>query len=141
MGKKAEHEFTIDVERSLIRRRWRGEVTARFVLNATSEIQAHPDFDGSFDILSDYREVELSITPAEARAVMDTVKGWHSGRIAMVANSDILYGMARLGQVHLDPDMSKVRVFRDEGEARSWLLEGRGGEREVGRAMDRKQHG
>jgi len=51
-----------------------------------------------------------------------------NNRIALVAASDFRYGMMRLGSATLQTQAVVNRVFRNEAEARAWLIEGKAGE-------------
>jgi|SRR5689334_1160755 hypothetical protein len=51
-----------------------------------------------------------------------------NNRIALVAASDFRYGMMRLGSATLQTQAVVNRVFRNEAEARAWLIEGKDGE-------------
>jgi hypothetical protein len=43
-------------------------------------------------------------------------------RLAMVAGGTLEFGMTRLAGFEADNEGLTVRVFRDEGEARAWIL-------------------
>jgi hypothetical protein len=44
-----------------------------------------------------------------------------SGKFAIIAPRDFLFGMARMYQILRDESPVEVRVFRDRGEAELWL--------------------
>ncbi len=48
-----------------------------------------------------------------------------NNRIALVAGSDFRYGMMRLGSAALQTHAVVNRVFRNDEEARAWILEGK----------------
>jgi hypothetical protein len=56
-----------------------------------------------------------------AAAHLDRLRG---GRVAMVASSDVAYGMFRMWQMRREGLGFEVQVFRDFDAARAWLLEG-----------------
>jgi hypothetical protein len=44
------------------------------------------------------------------------------GRLALLANSDVVYGLMRMGEVWVQAEgRVRSRVFRDEAEALAWL--------------------
>ena len=76
--------------------------------------------------LVDGREItDMAVTPdgqlrlAElASTSMDRLRG---GRVAMVASTDLTYGMFRMWQLRRESLEFEVRVFRELGPALAWL--------------------
>ena len=76
--------------------------------------------------LVDGREItEMAVTPeGQARLAdlaatrLDRLRG---GRVAMVATSDLVYGMFRMWELRREELDYEVRVFRSVDEAMSWL--------------------
>src|SRR5689334_16513566 len=49
----------------------------------------------------------------------------YGNRVALVAGTDFRYGMMRLGSAALRTHAVVNRVFRNDAEARAWLIEGK----------------
>ena len=49
----------------------------------------------------------------------------YGNRVALVAGTDFRYGMMRLGSAALQTHAVVNRVFRNDAEARAWLIEGK----------------
>ena len=52
------------------------------------------------------------------------VERLRGGRVAMVASSDVVYGMFRMWQMRREGLGYEVQVFRDFAAARSWVVTG-----------------
>jgi hypothetical protein len=69
--------------------------------------------------------VEMALTAAGLRQLADIVEGHteklRGGRVAMVAISDVTYGMFRMWELRREALNYEVRVFRDLEQAWTWL--------------------
>lgn len=117
----------LEVDESLLRTIIHGRVT-------DDELLAHyaaPEFQAvraPWRELVDGREItDMAVTPdgqlrlAElASTSMDRLRG---GRVAMVATTDVTYGMFRMWQLRRESLEFEVRVFRELEPALAWLKE------------------
>ena len=114
--------YRIDTERHAIFSTASGVLTDDDLRGHQKRILADPAFDPSFNQVWDLREVtEVSVSN---RALQDlaAARSFSPGaKRAMVAPSDILYGMARMFQLMHDAAPEQVRVFREIAEAEDWI--------------------
>ena len=85
--------------------------------------------DGSAGLLLDLSESESvgerTAEDLRAMALFFASRGHRfSSRLAMVAVTDIAYGLMRMGAVTAESQGIAAHVFRDYGSARRWLVPG-----------------
>jgi hypothetical protein len=104
-----------------------GEISDVDVLDSAQGTSVMPL--GDMPELVDFSGItEDKMTTAGIRRVVEYDKACISGRgpviLALLAESDSTYGMARMYQMLLDsePNENLVEVFRDGSEAKRWLL-------------------
>jgi len=77
----------------------------------------------------DLRSVDASsiITSQGVRALaqfwIDAYAKMSGGRLAILAESDVSYGMARMYQSYRADGPDEIRIFRDEAEAWDWICD------------------
>ncbi len=78
---------------------------------------------GTRELIDTRRATETELTTADLRylAERDTKRPTRISKVAIVADSDVGFGLARMYQSLSDGQETEVSVFRDEGEARAWL--------------------
>ena len=83
--------------------------------------------DQSIDsVLFDLRHSKESRSTAEIRGIAGVVQDHlPSGRLAVVADSDLYFGLSRMFTSQTDSDSLPSSVFRDLEEGMSWLKEAR----------------
>ncbi len=93
------------------------------LLGMRAGIQALPDFDPEYDQLVDVRGItDVSATSAAIRDYARKPRAFNeSSRIAIVANRDLLVGMANMYIISRDSEHETTRLFETEEEARAWL--------------------
>lgn len=104
-------------------------VTSDDVLGYYPALRAHPLFDGTFDEVVDLSDVDKVDVDAKAlRALSATVlPNQASGapmRIAIIAPSDLAFGLARMYQALRSESVNEMRVFREADEAMLWIESG-----------------
>ena len=80
------------------------------------------------DMISDLRGVEsLDLTGEDIRAIAEAdIRSAANDRdiiVAIVGESDVVYGLARMYQAFVDEASWKVEVFRDMEAAKAWINE------------------
>jgi hypothetical protein len=116
----------VDETRELLEMVFAGEVTNSEFLEAMNRYIVEPCAVlplGLFD-LSD-----VTILGVAAESVRDAARqvAQHvdprlgEGKLAIVAPTDVLFGMARMYEILRDDSPIEVRVFRERDEAESWL--------------------
>lgn len=105
-----------------------GEVTLADVLAHFDQLARDPARPPEPDVLLHLHGVSLPETP-QVRTVADRL-GWKPGfgfrYCAIVADSDVLFGIGKMFAAHAGAHFREVVVFRDDAEAVSWLADRRG---------------
>lgn len=118
--------YSIDVERKLILTTAEGVLTDAEIMDHKEELLRDPALLAGMRQLTDTRAVtDLRVTPAgvAAFAGFDRARGDGMGdfKLAIVAEGDLIFGMARMYQGTTDADGDAVGIFRTPDEARAWL--------------------
>jgi hypothetical protein len=105
-----------------------GTINDKDLLDAYARSLQAPDFDPTLNGLVDARAVRrVDVTPAGLRHLADLIQTVDRlqlpTKVAIVAESDVAFGMARMYQsIRADGGApSEHRVFREMSEAREWL--------------------
>jgi hypothetical protein len=116
--------YRIDPERRLVLTRAWGELSTRELADVMSRILLDPRFDPTYRSLGDLREVTTITVDTMATAQAAASPLFASGtRRAIVATSDVAFGMARMFATFSERSGQEVRVFRDVALAEAWLEE------------------
>lgn len=126
-GPRGTFESVHDPDTGILTLRFRGPLTAALALEALDRYSTE---SGGFAVrlrLWDLRDVEIRMSTAEIQSVGRLSQerdrqGGTSGRLALVVGGDLAYGLSRMHQVFRESDAIAQRIFRDEAEARAWLL-------------------
>ena len=120
-------EYTIDRNAGLILTRASGTLTDAELLTFKRQLTSDPDFRPGMKELSDVRNVQrfevtshgITCLVGQDQADGPKILGH---RLAIVATDDAIFGMARMYQALTEKTMQNVRVFRDVGQAKAWLV-------------------
>ena len=114
--------FHIDVERRLILSSATDVVTEEDLTQHRQRLVTDPDFDSHLNQLWDFTEVtEIRMTSADVRKLAD-YRSFETGvQRAIVASTDVSFGLARMFQSMHDTAPEQLRVFRSRSEAEAWL--------------------
>ena len=116
--------YRIDKTTKLIRARVFGEISFDEFRTTLLEMLEDPDFDPSFGRLWDVREARSILSGEEVRGIAEVVRKFVGGRrSAVVARTDVGYGLARMYSALLEEAGIDVQAFRDMDEAMMWLQE------------------
>ena len=117
--------FKIDKERKLVICTVFGELVDADGPTGQRLLLEDPDFDPSFSQLLDLTQVTKVDMDAETvRTLARTSVFSSDARRALVANSAVLFGFARMFELLREPvGGAPVQVFRSREEALHWLLE------------------
>src|SRR4051812_35474084 len=115
---------TIDVQQRLVRSRAWGALSEADLIAHYRAIREDPRFDPTFSQLGDLREVSefLMSSTAIRREAGVHVFDRHARR-ALVASSDIAFGLSRMYATEAEGATQFVQVFRDMAEAEEWLAQ------------------
>lgn len=114
--------YQIDKERGAVLLQVEGTVVSGNLVAHQRELRDDPDFDPSYSMLADFTAVSSVEADSEA---MHNLAGSdpfdRRARRAIVVDSDVVFGLARMYQMLLNLDEEYCRIFRDVDDARRWL--------------------
>jgi hypothetical protein len=117
--------YEIDEERGLALVVYEGEVSAQQLAQVSEALLRDPGYQHVTRQLADLRRCTgLPVLAEELRDLAQHVAASDRRpgvRLAVVAPTDVMFGMARLYSAHREPSTMEVAVFRDLTEAHAWL--------------------
>jgi hypothetical protein len=121
--------YEIDAPRGRIRTACVGVVTLPQVMAHFDALQRDPSRPDRLDVLLDLTEIETPPQAPQIRAVADRVGFLENlvfGPCAIVADREVVFGMARMFEVLARGHFAAIRTFRRRAEAEEWLDSGAG---------------
>jgi len=117
--------YKIEPDRKLIRTVCTGDVTPEEVNDHFRDLACDPERPEELNVLLDLTEVTSIPEPGQVRGVGITLKKYRSilkfNACAIVAHSDVLFGMMRMFEVFARDSFVISHVFRSTAEAEVWL--------------------
>jgi hypothetical protein len=114
--------YTIDPARQLVRTRAWGVLSTTDLQDSTSRLMVDPRFEPRYRSLVDLREVTGVSADMDALAQTAAVPLFADGvQRAIVASSDVAFGVARMYAAFAARTGGEVQVFRELGDAKVWL--------------------
>ena len=114
--------YTIDPARRLVRTRAWGVLSTTDLQDSSSRLMADARFEPRYRSLVDLREVTGVSADMEALAQTAAVPLFAEGvQRAIVASSDVAFGIARMYATFAERTGGDVRVFRELEHASDWL--------------------
>jgi hypothetical protein len=117
--------YRIDKANGIIRTRCIGPVTIEEVINHFRVLARDPDCPDHLDVLLDLSEqttIPEKENLREVACAMYKVRGRvQFGACAIVANTDVLFGMVRMFEVFAERYFRESHVFRKVREAEAWM--------------------
>lgn len=118
----------IDSDRRLVKSRWNGIATSELLVAYIEQVWSDTNLR-DFNELIDFRDIaEIQIPSDDIRKYAEYSRKYDnpevSARSAVVATTDLVYGLSRMFSTMraLDPDDKReFRVFDDMGNALDWL--------------------
>ena len=120
--------YSLDHDRHLIRTRCVGFTTYGEVMAHFNELRNDSSLPTPLNVYLDFTELDSLPTTSELQAAAETAGSlelkvrW--GALAIIVNSDVVFGTGRMFEAFVEPFFERVRVFRDGAEAEAWLEEG-----------------
>ena len=116
--------YKIDKERKLVMSTYSGVLTIADALGHQEKLPKDPDFDPSFSQLFDVRRVtDVQLTAEDVRTLARTSVFSPDSRRAILVDSDLKFGLARMFEVLRDTMGEKgIRVFRNLDDALDWIF-------------------
>ncbi len=114
--------FIIDIAQQLVLSRAAGVFTDAIPLAHDKRLQADPRFVPSMRQLVDFRSVTVMDTTPDGLRQLASFNPFGDGaRRAVIAPTDITYGLARMYEMMRDGHRDVFQVFRTPDEAIEWL--------------------
>lgn len=117
--------YEIDHARRLIRTRCIGATILPEVLQHFADLRADAALPTPLNVLLDLSEMSTAPDREQLRAVVNEVKAVGPGRrwgaLAVVARTDLLFGMSRIFGIFVEDSFTSTGVFRRLDEAETWL--------------------
>lgn len=117
--------YQIDRELALIRTSCRGDVGFAEVVGHFRELESDASLPARLDVLLDLTEMqsvpETDQLQSVAREVAHLQEKLACGACAIVAKSDLLFGMSRVFHAFAEVHFARACVFRDLEAAERWL--------------------
>jgi hypothetical protein len=114
--------YSIDAVRRVVFTRGRGIVSTRDMQDLTNRLLADPRFNSEYRALADLSEVTEVTVDALALEETASIPLYEPGtRRAIVAPSDVAYGVARMFAAYSERSGQDVRIFREMSAAEGWL--------------------
>ena len=103
-----------------------GKVTARELFEVMRNRAGNNRHNPDYDMLCDFRKVtQVDIQPEELSNLLSTDARLHlfsAGRkVAVVASTNIVYGVARMYEMLSEQLPQQIMVFREMDKAKEWL--------------------
>ena len=118
-------EYEIDRSRNLLRTRCVGETTLDEVLKHFTDLRGDPTLPPQINVLLDLTALTSAPERDQLRAVVGEIKTLGSslrwGVLAIVARTDLMFGMSRILGVFVEDAFTGTSVFRQVREAERWL--------------------
>jgi hypothetical protein len=116
--------YEIDKERRLVTSTASGVITLPEIWAHQEKLLKDPDFDPSFAQLLDVTQVtKVELSSEDVRRVAESNTLSSNPRLAIVATSAFVYGLARMFQIFREMVGEEgIRVFRDRDGALAWVL-------------------
>jgi hypothetical protein len=116
--------YRVDVERRLLVVVLAGVVTDRDLDRLSEEVRNDPSVDPAWPVLVDASTLNPSGITAETLRARASVPRPNPVDVAIVAPTDVVFGLARMFQMVSEGRGNHIEVFRYPGEALAWLATG-----------------
>lgn len=113
--------YRIDRALHLVVSEWVGDITIREARAHFAALAADPDFDPTMHHLSNALGAVAALTLGELRLLAFESPFSDSGRAAIVASTDLVFGVSKQYEALTDRAVREIQVFRGLEDARSWL--------------------
>ena len=118
--------YELDLEAGLVRMRGQGDVTDQDMVDCVARLRADPDLRPHMNTLSDMRGIRVAFTSDGIARMIEVMEATRDRRdrakAAIVADSDVAYGMARMFEMSADGRVEpSFHIFRTMESALDWL--------------------
>jgi hypothetical protein len=114
--------YIIDLPRQLVLSRGWGIISGDDLVAHASSLAADPRFESTFSQIIDFTGVDdVSVNTTTIHQLARLSPFGRGARRVFVAESDLIYGMARMFQMLREPVADEVHIVRAMGPALEWL--------------------
>lgn len=101
-----------------------GDPTVSHIKQALDQTRGETGYS-NLSRLWDFRKSSFNFTADELEEIASHASSadLDPARVAMLVSHDLSYGVSRIYEAYRKSAVTDVKVFRDEAEARKWLLE------------------
>jgi hypothetical protein len=121
--------YQLDPETGFIETHCKGDVTFDEVMRHFQALEADPLLPECLDVLLDLGDLTSVPESGQLQQVAGAVGRLRGkvrwGACAIVAISDVLFGMSRMFEVFADQKFASTHVFRGRADAKHWLAQQR----------------
>lgn len=115
----------VDVENRIVHTEYSGEVTDADLRAQYLALRNDPQFDPSFcEVIDTTHVTRAAVSSAALRECAGWVVFSSTARRALIAPTDLLYGVCRIYQGNLDRGGDVTHVFRTRVDAIAWITTG-----------------
>ena len=119
--------YTVDRERAVLVARASGDLTDADLLDYAMALQGDDTTSEARHELVDLRDIQSGdgVTSSGVRRLAEFWRdaGVSDGKLAIIAESPVSYGMSRMYQTLRDDGPDRIEVFRSEEDAWKWLAD------------------
>jgi predicted NBD/HSP70 family sugar kinase len=118
--------YEIEARRGRVVTTCAGNVTLRDVMAHFAALQRDPRRPGRLDVLLDWTELAAAPGAPQVQAAADRValvEDLVFGACAIVAPTDVLFGVARMFEALARGQFAAIQTFRKRADAEAWLDE------------------
>lgn len=114
--------YTVYREQQIIITNASGRLTLDNMKKHMQTVQKHPDIEPDFNHIFDLREaVKIDITTGDVKQLAEFSFFNEQSKRAIVAPTDLFYGMSRMYEVFKNESSVNIKVFRNYEEAKEWV--------------------
>jgi hypothetical protein len=115
--------FTIDPARKVVFTTVSGELTEQDLRDHQEKLLSDPQFNPEYSQLMDATPLKtVRLTSLSTERLLRTRPFKQSARCAVIAESDLAYGISRMIELHCEARGIPFRGFRKRAEAEAWLF-------------------
>ena len=103
---------------------FQGDVTLEDIFRAIDDLSVEGAY-GTHSRLWDFRSCTVDLSNEELSRIVEygSARDREPGRVAILADTDFVFGLGRMYEVFRSSELSRYRAFRKEAEALDWLGE------------------
>ena len=119
--------YTYEIQDARTSITFQGDVDNPEIQQAYEEVTSHPSFRVGSQVLVDDLESNFNPSSEEAQELVAIFSSFSNriAQFAVVVHKEVHFGLGRMIEVYCESQGVDLRIFRDVGEAKTWLDAGR----------------